>query len=78
MGQFTTILLVIAIGVLTIALVYTWRLAKNQKAVKENLDTKIPMTVKEHPYLRNPIFIAFALFFVLLLLYILYLAQTSN
>ena len=78
MSQFTFILLVIAIGILAIALVYTWMLARDQRVVKGNLDSKITSAVQEHPYIRNPIFLAYVLFFLLVLLLIIFVAQMSN
>ena len=78
MSQFTTILLVIAMGILAIALLYTWILAKGQRAVKGSLDSKIPSAVQEHPYIRNPVFLSYVLFFLLVLLLIIFVAQMSN
>lgn len=77
MSLFTTVLLFIAMGILTVALFYTWTLAKSQK-VKENIDTKIPAAVQEHAYLRNPVFLTYGIFFVLVILIIIYFTQTTN
>ena len=78
MSQSTTILLVIAMGILALSLVYTWMLAKGQRATKGQVDTKIPSAVQEHPYLRNPVFLAYIFFFLLVITLIIFVAQTSN
>jgi ammonia channel protein AmtB len=73
-----TILLVAAIGILVIAFGYTWSLAKNQKNVKGELDSEIPEGVQKSPYIRNPIFLTYILFFLLLILTIIFSALAIN
>lgn len=76
MSSFTTILLGLAMGILALSLIYTLMIAKGQRVLKSELDTKIPNPVQNHPYLRNPIFLTYAIFFVLVILIVLFFAQT--
>jgi len=67
-----TILTFIAIGISLISLFYTLRVAKSQKVIKGSNDTQITDKVQKHPYIRNPVFLANIIFFVLLLFIIAY------
>jgi hypothetical protein len=78
MGFFTNVLLGVALAILALSLIYTMWLARGQKVLKSELDTKIPNFVQEHAYIRNPIFLAYALFFVLLILIIVFISGTTN
>jgi Ca2+/Na+ antiporter len=78
MSTYMTILTYIVVGILLISLIYTWRVAKSQKAVKETHDSQISEKVQNHPYLRNPIFIAYFVFVILLLLIIAYAAFSTR
>lgn len=78
MSTYTTILLMIAMGILAVSLVYTWIIAKGQKELKGSIDAKIPSAVQEHAYARNPVFLTYAIFFALVILIIVFIAQTSN
>lgn len=72
MSTFISILMILVIGIVLVSLVYTLIIGRTQKALKGEYDTQIDEKVQNHPYLRNPVFLAFALFFVLVLGYILY------
>jgi NADH:ubiquinone oxidoreductase subunit 6 (subunit J) len=74
----TNILLGIAMAILAVSLIYTMVLAKSQKALKSELDTKIPHAVQEHAYIRNPVFLTYAIFFALLILTIVFFSGTIN
>jgi hypothetical protein len=77
MSMFTTVLLFIAMGILAVSLFYTWTLAKGQKA-RGNIDSKIPTAVQDHAYIRNPVFLTYGIFFALVILVIIFFAQTTN
>ncbi|RUQ30618.1 hypothetical protein ELQ35_07965 [Peribacillus cavernae] len=70
--MFIWILTVLVIGVILVSLIYTVSVGRTQKALKGEYDTQINENVQNHPYLRNPIFLAIAIFFIFVLGYILY------
>lgn len=73
MDTFSWILLIIASGVLVWGFVYTYQLGKRQRTQGE-YDTSVGEKVAAHPYVRNPVFIAYIVFVVLLIGYIAYVA----
>ncbi|MBW7651070.1 MULTISPECIES: hypothetical protein [Anoxybacillus] len=73
MDTFSWILLLIASGVLVWGFVYTYQLGKRQRTQGE-YDTSVGEKVAAHPYVRNPVFIAYIVFVVLLIGYIAYVA----
>ncbi len=68
------ILCLLVIGISIFALVYTIMIGRQQKALKNDLDTDIPHEVEQHPYLRNPIFISMFVGTLLITLFIIYWA----
>ncbi|APH05482.1 hypothetical protein [Bacillus weihaiensis] len=72
----TTVLGVVALLILTASLIYTFKVGKLVSERKANYDTQINEKVQEHPYARNPIFLAYLIAGVLSLSYIFYLAFT--
>jgi hypothetical protein len=74
MSSFVLILMLLSAGILVYSLVYTFKVAQQQKALKNELDTDLPDKVQEHPYTRNPIFLAFLISAALVILLILYFA----
>ncbi|MFE8703508.1 hypothetical protein ACFYKX_23370 [Cytobacillus sp. FJAT-54145] len=74
MSQYMFILMVISIGVLVFSLGYTLAVARNQKALKGVLDSSIPEKVQEHAYIRNPIFLTYAIMVALVALIITFAA----
>ncbi|MGJ7923142.1 hypothetical protein [Neobacillus sp. LXY-4] len=78
MSSLINLLLGLAMAILALSLIYTMILARGQKALKGELDTKIPHSVQEHAYIRNPVFLTYAIFFVLIILIIVYFAGTNN
>lgn len=76
MSTFIIILLVIGIGVLGYALIST-RILTKQQAGKGEGDSSIPEEVRRHPYLKNPILLAYVFFFLLVLFIIAYYATSS-
>ncbi|CAH2716514.1 hypothetical protein BACCIP111895_03701 [Neobacillus rhizosphaerae] len=74
MNLFVNILAIAIFGTLAVSLLYTLSVARQQKAVEGDIDTKMAKPVKENVYLRNPIFLAYIIFFALLLFIILFVA----
>lgn len=60
-------------GIVGYSLYYTLVIAKTQKAAKE-IDAPIDEKVQQHPYLRNPIFIAYIVMLVVLVGFVIYYA----
>ncbi|TYS15941.1 hypothetical protein FZC78_14175 [Rossellomorea vietnamensis] len=61
-------------GVLVLSLLYTLKVARQQKELKNELDTDLPDKVQEHPYTKNPIFLTYLIAAVLVILFIIYKA----
>ncbi|GLB60394.1 hypothetical protein [Cytobacillus sp. NCCP-133] len=78
MSMFAWIILFIGLGVLVFSLIYTLFVAKERKAVKGDIDTEIPDQVQKHAYIRNPIFLTYAICFGILIVMITYFALTWN
>lgn len=78
MSSLTIILGVIALLTLAISLLYTFRVGKLVSSRRSNYDSQINEKVQEHPYIRNPIFLAFIIAAILSLAYIFYLAYTVS
>jgi hypothetical protein len=57
-----------------VGLIYTYVVMKNQKYLQSELDTKLNERVQAHPYIRNPIFIAYVLGFLAFLGIVGYIA----
>lgn len=76
MNLFVNALSIVIFGILAVSLISTWSLARKQKAVEGEIDTQIPKPVQEHVYMRNPIFLAYIIFFALVLFIILFVAIT--
>ncbi|MGE7764309.1 hypothetical protein [Peribacillus sp. NPDC096540] len=57
MSTYIWILLIVVIVMALYLLFYTYSVAKTQK-VKGRYDSSIDESVKEHPYLRNPVFVS--------------------
>ncbi|SFA76729.1 MULTISPECIES: hypothetical protein [unclassified Bacillus (in: firmicutes)] len=71
--DFLMISLLIVAAILVFSLIYTWQLARRQKAV-DVIDSAIPKAVQAHSYLSNPIFLSYGIFFALLLLIIVFVS----
>lgn len=65
MSMFILTLTLICIGILVFSLGYTLSVAKGQKEVKGGLDAPLPSNVKKHIYIKNPVFLSYALAFLL-------------
>ncbi|KAF0820157.1 hypothetical protein KIS4809_0737 [Bacillus sp. ZZV12-4809] len=76
MSMFTLIILLIGLGILLYSIVYTLLIGKERKAVKGDIDAELPENVQKHAYIRNPIFLAYAIFFGIVIVMIIYFALT--
>lgn len=76
MSMYTLIILVIGLGILVYSLVYTLYIGKERKAVKGDIDSELPDNVQKHAYIRNPIFLTYAICFGILIVMITYFALT--
>ncbi|MFB7641955.1 hypothetical protein [Peribacillus butanolivorans] len=73
MSTYIWILLIVVIIMALYLLYYTYSVAKTQK-VKERYDSSIDESVKEHPYLRNPVFVSLFIGTILIAGFIFYYA----
>ncbi|MFE4895953.1 hypothetical protein [Peribacillus butanolivorans] len=73
MSTYIWILLIVVIIMALYLLFYTYSVAKTQK-VKERYDSSIDESVKEHPYLRNPVFVSLFIGTILIASFIFYYA----
>lgn len=73
---FINILGVLIIAILAVSAIYTLVLGRQQKVVEGNLDTQIEKHVQKHAYIKNPIFLAYGIFFALLLFIVFFVAIT--
>ncbi len=74
MSIYIILLSLIVIAIAGYSLVYTFRIAGQQKRLDGDFDTDIPDVVKDHPFIRNPIFVSFMVAAVLITLFIIYWA----
>jgi len=78
MTYFTMVLGVVALLILATSLIYTFKIGKLVSERKAKYDTQLNEKVQEHPYTRNPVFLAYMIAAVLALAYIFYLAFTIS
>ncbi|MEQ2526011.1 hypothetical protein EKG37_09400 [Robertmurraya yapensis] len=71
MSTYMLVLAIFVVVVIIFALGYTAAVAKSQRRLKGELDTAIPGRVQEGIFQKNPVFLTYLLFFVLVLLIIL-------
>lgn len=67
----------IAALILTAGLIYTARVARRQRYQGE-YDAEISEKIQAHPITRNPVFLAYLFFLVLVIVYIIYFAVSGN
>ena len=72
MSIFMIVLALIVLALAGYSLVYTYRLAGQEKRLKGEFDADIPDVVKEHPYIRNPVFLSILIGTILIALFIIY------
>ncbi|MDX8364873.1 hypothetical protein ACSVDA_11305 [Cytobacillus sp. Hm23] len=78
MNNLTFILMIISILILTIGLIYTYRLGRALKLQQDEYDPELNEKVQDHPVMRNPIFITYLIALGLVVAYMIYLAVNSN
>ncbi|RFU71088.1 hypothetical protein D0469_03885 [Peribacillus saganii] len=72
MSQFIVVLIVISAVIVGFALAYTFSIARNQRVLKGEFDSSIDEKVQSHPYIRNPVFLTFFIFVLVVILFIVY------
>lgn len=70
-------LTLVAAVVLSAGLLYTLRVARRQRYQGE-YDAEISEKIQDHPVIRNPVFLAYLLFFALVLSLIVYVTISSQ
>ncbi len=78
MSNFTTILFVLALIISCVSLIYTFKVGRTVSDRRAKQDSQISEKVQAHPYIRNPVFLAFLIAGILSLAYIFYLAYTIS
>jgi hypothetical protein len=73
MIRFALIMSVVVFLIAAVGLVYTYSIGRNQKLQGE-YDTPINEKIQDHPYLRNPIFLAWIIAAGLAIMAIIYFA----
>ncbi len=76
MNLFEMTLAFLIVGILAFSLIYTLIIGRQHKVVEGEFDTKIANHVQKNVYGKNPIFLAYGIFFALLLFIIFYIAIT--
>jgi hypothetical protein len=78
MSNLTMGLGVLVVLIVLVSLVYTLRVGKGVSERKSKMDTQLSEKVQEHPYSRNPVFLAYLIAALVVLAYIFYLAYTIS
>ncbi len=78
MDQLNFVLTVLAVLIIAVGLIYTYQLGKKQHSMQKQFDTEIHEKVQDHPYIRNPIFMTYAIASALVIAYIIYMAVISS
>ncbi|OLS41929.1 hypothetical protein [Bacillus sp. MRMR6] len=74
MNLFVNALSIVVVGILAVSLVYTLSVVKRKKTVEGEIDSAIEKPIQKHIYLKNPIFLAYVIFFIMVLLIIVFVA----
>ncbi|HZG61280.1 MAG TPA: hypothetical protein VEY68_12550 [Anoxybacillus sp.] len=77
MIQFALVMSVVAFLIAAVGFIYTYSIGRNQKLQGE-YDTEINEKVQEHPYLRNPVFLAYIIVGGVAIISIIYFALTYS
>lgn len=67
------IIAVLAVLILVSGLYYTYKLGRSQEVAQSKYDTEINEKVQDHIFIRNPVFITYAVGLFLVIAYIVYL-----
>ncbi|OZI12316.1 hypothetical protein CEW92_07535 [Bacillaceae bacterium SAS-127] len=73
MSDFFIVLIFVGCVTVFLSVFYTVRVFKQHETAKEGLDSSIPETVQQHPYIKNPIFWSYIIGFGVLLIFVFYL-----
>ncbi|MBD1381276.1 hypothetical protein IC621_13635 [Bacillus sp. IB182487] len=71
-------LAIVTLLILAGGLIFTLKMGKVVSARKSEYDTQLNEKIQEHPYLRNPIFIAYLVAAVIFVGFVLYFAWSHN
>ncbi|MBB5323861.1 cbb3-type cytochrome oxidase subunit 3 [Anoxybacillus tepidamans] len=77
MAQFSFILSILVLFIAVIGFVYTYSLGRRQKLQEEH-DAPVNEKIQEHPYIRNPVLLAYLLAGLLAAGSIIYLAMNTG
>ncbi|WP_224752524.1 hypothetical protein [Metabacillus arenae] len=78
MNTFAMALAIVTLLILAGGLIFTLKMGKVVSARKSEYDTQLNEKIQEHPYLRNPIFIAYLVAAVIFVGFVLYFAWSHN
>ncbi|KMJ58443.1 hypothetical protein AB685_11195 [Bacillus sp. LL01] len=78
MGSFGFILAIVALIIVAVAMVYTYKVGRQAETQATNQDSSISEKVQDHYVMKNPVFLAYGIAAVLILLYIAYAALNST
>ncbi|WP_462409096.1 hypothetical protein [Neobacillus sp. Marseille-QA0830] len=67
MNLFELTLAIVIAGILAIALVFTLVSSRQHKTADGNMDTQIAKPIQKNVYIKNPVFVAYGIFFALVL-----------
>lgn len=76
MNLFINALGVLIFAILAVSFIYTVIVGRKQKVTDGDMDTHISKPIQEHVYIKNPVFLAYGIFFALLLFIVLFVAIT--
>lgn len=74
MNLFEMTIAILIVAILAFSLIYTLVVGRQQRVTEGELDSQIAEHVQKNIYARNPIFLAYGIFFALLLFIILFVA----
>ncbi|AZU61350.1 hypothetical protein [Neobacillus mesonae] len=76
MNLFEMTIAILIVAILAFSLFYTLVVGRQHKAVQGGVDKQIPDHVQKNVYAKNPVFLAYGIFFALLLFIIFFIAIT--
>ncbi|MBL4952507.1 hypothetical protein RCG24_09090 [Neobacillus sp. OS1-32] len=76
MNLFEITIAILIVGILAYSLIYTLVVGRQHKVAEGDFDSPIADHVQKNVYIKNPIFLAYGIFFALLLFIILFIALT--
>ncbi|GHI01411.1 hypothetical protein [Neobacillus kokaensis] len=76
MNLFEMTIAILIVAILAFSLFYTLVVGRRQKAIDGEFDSQIADHVQKNVYAKNPVFLAYGIFFALLLFIIFFIAIT--